>query len=716
MRLSPRNLLLLVLLAAAGYCLPVTGVRGKGAGCNPAGSDATISAPDNPALNSDATISAPDNPALNSEATVSAPGDAIPGPKVLIVHDQIDDPQLGQELATLLGHFSAQSTIIEQSFYEAGMLQAYDMVFYMGGSHREINTAFLSDVAATTKPVAWMGRGLDWLANSMPLTNLGFDYARVDSSGVFKTVTYKDASLAKTDPIANVTYVTDDQRAEVVARMQGEGEEAPYVIRCGNFWYFADLPMVGNDINGLYSPVGATDDSAYLVLADLLHDITGLDHPVQKRAMVRIEDIHPNTDIDRLDSVVNYLYHKQVPFGIALVPVYKNPATGEEVHLADRPDFVAAIKDAQSKGAIIVMHGYTHQRVGETVVDYEFWDRDTHAPPAGETPESVRARVDAAIAETAAAGIYPQIWETPHYAASDMAHGVIAERFRAVWERNVAPFFPYPVVLPATGQTDLPETLGYVNPSEGYPGQGHAAEDLLRTARKQEVVRDGYAAFFFHPMIDGSELRHMVDGLRDEGYYFVSPAQVAGLPVQAVTYPSWFSDILWRISDRLGSILPDYGWDTWIVTFITLFVILYYWGIFLLSRRPAPPTGQADPDMRYVIVIPCLNEELVLAKTLDHLMSLPEPAPLILVVNDDSDDRTREIALEYPRERVIVIDHPRELARQGKGRVLNYAFKYLMRGDLVREAGAGQGRDGRPGRRRPGRAAGHRGDRALLLG
>lgn len=618
--------------------------------------------------------------------TGSASTSAPEGPRVLIVHDQIDDPQLGQELAALLGHFSAESVIVEQPFYEAGSMENYDVVFYIGGSHREINPDFLNDTSMRSRPIVWMGRGLDWLSAAYPLSNYGFEYAHVDGSGTINTVVYENTSLVKTNPITNFAYITDEAKAQVMAWAEGEAGTTPYVIRSNNFWFFADVPMVGTDVNSAYSAAGATEDSAYLVLADLLHNITGIDHPVQHPALVRIEDIHPNTDIKRLNSVVDYLYHKQIPFGIGLVPVYKNPETSEEVHLSDRPEFVAAIREAQSKGAVIVLHGYTHQRVGETVVDYEFWDRDTHTPPTEETAAATRARIEAAIRETAEAGIYPQIWETPHYAASDQTHNIVAEYFKAVWERSDAPFFPYLVQL-KTGQTALPETLGYVNPSEGYPGQGHAAEDLLEVAAKQKVVRDGYAAFFFHPMVDGEELRTMVDGLQDQGYRFASPAQVAGLPFSPNEPPSWISNLLWQVSDRVGSLMPENAMDARIVTVIALFVILYYWGIFLLSRKPAPVTDPPDPNLHFVIIIPCLNEELVIAQTLDHLLSLPNHNLTIVVADDDSDDRTREIALSYPRDRVLVIDHPHAEARQGKGRVLNYTFQSLLHSWLVEEHG-----------------------------
>lgn len=609
------------------------------------------------------------------------------GPRVLIVHDQIDDPQLGQELTALQGHFSASATIVEQPFYESGSLQTYDLTFYLGGSHRQINQDFLRDVSASTKPVVWMGRGLDWLSGYQPLTKYGFSYSRVDGSGAMDTVTYKEARLAKTNPITNYTFITDESRAQVLAWAEGGGDTTPYVIRSGNFWYFADIPFVGTDVNSAYSAAGATEDSAYLVLADLLHDITGIDHPAQHPALVRIEDIHPKSDVGRLNSVVDYLYHKQVPFGIALVPVYKNPSTGEEVHLKDRPDLVAAIKDAQNKGATIVMHGYTHQRVGETVVDYEFWDGETHAPPVDETPDSIRFRLQSALDETAAVGIYPQIWETPHYAASNQTHQITAEYFKTVWERRDAPFFPYPVLL-ETGQTDLPETLGYVNPTEGFPGQGHSAKTLLGVASRQQVVRDGYASFFFHPMVDGGELRTMIEGLQDEGYLFISPIEAAGLPYLPTDPPSWFSNLMWQISDKVGSLMPTDALDARIVAAVSLFIILYYWGIFLLSRKPAPVTDPPNPNLHFVLVVPCLNEELVIANTLDHLLSLPNENLTILVVDDNSDDRTREIALSYPRNRVLVIDHPLAEARQGKGRVLNYTYRSVMNSWIVDENGA----------------------------
>lgn len=593
--------------------------------------------------------------------------------RVLIIHDQSDDPQLSKELDALLGHFyPVETSIVEETYYEPGLIESNDIVFYLGGTHWAINPLFLDDVYATGKPVVWMGRGLNWLSASRSFRDkYGFDYIRADASGVLNSVSYKETGLGKTNPVTSIVRLSDPQKANVLAWVEGEDQKLPYVIHSSNLWYFADVPMVN-----------ATEDSAYLVLADLLHDILNRPHPEQHNALVRIEDIHPNSDIDRLNDVIDYLYYNNIPFGLALVPVYVNPATGEEVRLSERPELVNTLKDAQTKGGVIVLHGYTHQLRGETVVDYEFWEKETHAPPPDETPDNISARIEAAQKEVNENGIYPVIWETPHYAASNLVHSIVARNFKVAWERRDAPFFPYMVKYKATGQDLLPETLGYINPREGHP-----AESLVATADRQRVVRDGYAAFFFHPQVGVNELRKTVEGLQTVGFTFISPAEAAGIFYSPARPPSWIGNIVWHISDRIASVVPDGMLNPSVLLFIALFIIFYYWGIFLLSRKPAPVIFNPDPELFFVVVIPALNEELVLGKTLDHLLSLPNRNLQILVVDDDSDDHTLEIAKSYESERVRVIQHPPALARQGKGRVLNYAYSYLLSSKLVQQKG-----------------------------
>lgn len=142
----------------------------------------------------------------------------------------------------------------------------------------------------------------------------------------------------------------------------------------------------------------------------------------------------------------------------------------------------------------------------------------------------------------------------------------------------------------------------------------------------------------------------------------------------------------------LTVLLPNFEYlgDPYNLIFIAvvLFTVLYHWGLFLISRRLPPVDGPFEPDLHFVFVIPSLNEELVIGRTLEHLLALKGRNVHILVINDDSDDRTREIALSYHGDGVEVIDHPKSMARQGKGAALNYAFNYLMSSELVKSNGA----------------------------
>ena len=101
------------------------------------------------------------------------------------------------------------------------------------------------------------------------------------SPGFFDTVTYKSrlvevlrtttpsTGAISADPDIGVTTITDPAKAQSLVSISNPqtGEQVPYVVRGGNLWYFADLPL---------SFIGPRD--RYLVLCDILHDILGVQH------------------------------------------------------------------------------------------------------------------------------------------------------------------------------------------------------------------------------------------------------------------------------------------------------------------------------------------------------------------------------------------------------------------------------------------------------
>ena len=85
----------------------------------------------------------------------------------------------------------------------------------------------------------------------------------------------------------------------------------------------------------------------------------------------------------------------------------------------------------------------------------------------------------------------------------------------------------------------------------------------------------------------------------------------------------------------------------------------------------------------FVFLVPCLDEEEVLAATLDRLTSLPLHEFLVLVIDDGSTDATADIASAHPDSRVRLLQRTLPDARRGKGAALNAAVDHLVTTELA---------------------------------
>jgi 1,2-diacylglycerol 3-beta-glucosyltransferase len=93
----------------------------------------------------------------------------------------------------------------------------------------------------------------------------------------------------------------------------------------------------------------------------------------------------------------------------------------------------------------------------------------------------------------------------------------------------------------------------------------------------------------------------------------------------------------------------------------------------LAAPNPAQPTT-------FWIIVPCLNEERVVANTVASALALSGPwgtRTRVLVVDDGSDDSTPDVlaGIDHPALHVLRRDLPH--ARQGKGEALNAAYRYI---------------------------------------
>jgi uncharacterized protein YdaL len=446
--------------------------------------------------------------------------------KVLIVVEgptMLKSPAVGdgRQLATLLGHFNVKAKVLGVQEYGRGEMKAHDMTFYIGFHARNpVPDRFVEDVLATDRPVIWLNTGFQECSARPGVRQLfGFTVSRLDSTGEYTLVRMGDRVFQKGEPNLNTIEIADKKKVTVLATAVSAKtqRELPYIVRSGNLLYIADSPFAS-----------AGESDRYLLFADMLHDIIGEQHETSHTALIRIEDVNPMENPDRLREVADILSGRGIPFLVGVSPFYVNPGEGVRVSLSDKPEIVDALKYMVQNGGTIVMHGVTHQYKGITGSDYEFWDESTNRPIRDETVESIARKLDMGIQEFMRNGLYPLVWETPHYTASFRLYETIAKYFSTAMEQRLAiedfdysQMFPYVIEKDLFGQKVYPENLGYIpldpdkEKSEGY------VRALLANAKTNLAVRDGFASCFFHAFVDHELLQEIVDGVQALGYTYM---------------------------------------------------------------------------------------------------------------------------------------------------------------------------------------------------
>lgn len=438
------------------------------------------------------------------------------GPRVLVLYDGPDNVENPGRLdalylTNLLGHFTTRRTCVPLETYKPGQWKSYDAVFSIIFQRKyDVPNAYLADINRITVPNVWLGNQTAQLNRYGTLRRHGLAFVKFSDKIKLNRVTYHGRTVVKGDPETNFVRIVDPSLVQEIATASGPtGEKVPYMARSGNWWFVADSPFS-------YS----SENDRYLVFADALHDILGIQHPENHVALLRIEDLNATSDPGEMDATLSVIRKHKIPFAFGFVPVYINPHERTEFRLTDKPETLDALKRYVAAGGTPVLHGYTHQYRGVTTDDYEFWDDLGDRPVRGDSEQFAAHRIEEAIKESMNAGLYPAIWETPHYAASDLDYRVFHKYFQTMYERRQVAgrlgtdqFFPYPVI-DILGQQLIPETLAYI------PREDPRSEPLLDNAEAELVVRDGYASFFYHPFLQPELLQQMIEGIEKRGFKF----------------------------------------------------------------------------------------------------------------------------------------------------------------------------------------------------
>jgi len=459
--------------------------------------------------------------------------EGAPQKKALVLFDGKDVPTNlargdGRELAQLLGHFTLSITLQGVADYRSGELQNFDVIFFVGfGRHYDPPDKFLKDVYHSDKTICWINTGIQYFDKTFDMgKRYGFKFVSFDTATNFNVVKVNDWLFPKGDVNTNIITVTNTNLCRVIATtINSKKQEVPYAVRSGNFWYFVDSPL---------SMV--TENDRYIFFADILHDIVGEQHAESHTALIRIEDVDPFENPARLREIADILYAEGIPFSVSLIPFFVDPSNGIRVSLSDKPDFVDAIHYMVEHGATIVLHGSTHQYKGQTATDFEFWDGTTNKPIKNDSKEYVEKKLQMGIEECMRNGIYPLIWETPHYTASSLDYSVISKFFSSCMEQRLAidnfdysQSFPFIIYHDLYGQRIYPENLGYVPLDEDKNRELESVDQLLQAAQQNLYLRDGFASAFFHSFVSLEALKKLVEGVKALGYTYKDLKQDANI-------------------------------------------------------------------------------------------------------------------------------------------------------------------------------------------
>lgn len=431
---------------------------------------------------------------------------------------------------------------------------------------QRVPEALLDDVARDRVDILWAGPSLAQLTTYARMIGRPYDWHLDQPTSGFDAVEYHGVDLARPSADVAIRTVVIDSPATTVlaAARRPDGTTEPYLVTNRRVTAFSETPLSGerpdyglvfaDQLTRLLDPSAVSADASKSAVTD----------PSPHTALVRIEDVHPNVDIVRLRQVLDQLEQRQVPYSIAVIPVYADlgDATHPPAHvtLDQRPELVELLRQAQQHGATLIEHGVTHQLDGLanplhgiSGEDYEFVrvGRDSDGrqlllgPVPDESPAWITSRLDEADAIFDRAGLTrPQLFEVPHYAATPLTYRLVSERFAARYERTVyftddtnpdmsvghflSQSFPYASV-DRYGAAIVPENLGYATSPGVEPV--NTPDDIVAQAASLLALHQSTASFFYHPYLDPAPLGLIVDRITALGFRFVSPADVTdGIP------------------------------------------------------------------------------------------------------------------------------------------------------------------------------------------
>lgn len=507
-------------------------------------------------------------------------------PKVLVIYTT-EDGEINENqryLDLLIGHFTTDIKFISSEQVEKNDLISVTHLFYYGQVATKLPDKFITLFDDYEGTFVAIGYNVEQLGDQFEFLDIKHE---VTIDQLYDTTTHDSLAISQTA----IVEVEASNKSEILIHGQLNNNENnhPVLIKQGNRYYYA---------------FDTFDSRQVTLFAEALHDIFQIDHEEKYVGYIRLEDVHPLVDPEPLKEIANLLNERNIPFMVAVIPIYTKQGTGERITFADSPKLVKVLKHIQKTGGSIVLHGYTHQfRSSETGEGFEFWDVENNTPIYGleDEPFTLKSehdfsskaefenylnnlkefertytetKINKGLDELAKYGLYPLAFEAPHYTMSQHGYEILSKYFSTYvgqvqlsdqnWEiMDTAPYITTPSFL--HGMELLPETMGYVRPHDQQ-----AVKKIIDRTERIQLNRDGIFSVFYHPYLGSERFEELL-------------AEIEKLPniswIDLKQMDVWVKGDHIEIHTNNGQIIADY--NHFKIVYSSLDAPLYYIGQFV---------------------------------------------------------------------------------------------------------------------------------------